>query len=140
VVGVGLEAVLTSQAGSEVVEEVGRQLDDGVASLAHGVVVDLVGEVVDRPTVAEVDMGHHAQVLERLQRAVHRGEMDVGMVGLDGGGEVVGRDMIRVVEQRRQHGSARRRHPHVPVPERPHPSLEAVVSTGHGATVAGAAG
>ncbi len=56
-------------------------------------------EVVDGWSVAHVSVLHHSLVLERLEDPVHGGLGDIGVVGLDGGGEVLGGDMARSVEE-----------------------------------------
>src|SRR5256714_2102673 len=77
-----------------------RQLLDPFALLAEQVLVGLVGQVVDGPAVAEVHVVDHPQLLQRVQRAVHRREVDRGEAGLDGGGDLLRRHVAAGADHR----------------------------------------
>ena len=87
------EAVVGLEALGEVGEEGVGDLDDGGAHVAHQVLVGLVGQVEDGPTVAEVHVVDDPELLEGVEAAVDRRQVDVGVVGLDLVGELVGRDV-----------------------------------------------
>ena len=72
---------------------------DLAAGLTHEVEVVVVAEVVDGWSVAHVSVLHHSLVLERLEDPVHGGLGDIGVLGLDGGGEVLGGYMARSGEE-----------------------------------------
>ena len=54
----------------------------------------LVGQVVHGPPVAEMDVVDDPELLQRVERAVDGREVDVGVRPLDGGGEVVGGEVV----------------------------------------------
>lgn len=105
-VSIDLEPVHLLQRRLHVGEDRVRELEHLAAGLAGGVVVELVGEVVDRPAVAEVHVGDHADRLEGLERAVHRGEVDVGVAIVDRLGDLLGAHVSSaLVEQHGEHGA-----------------------------------
>ena len=63
VVGVDLEVGLLTEALLHAAEHVVGEVHDRAASLAHRVVVEPIGEVVDGPSVAQVDVGDDAEAL-----------------------------------------------------------------------------
>lgn len=79
---------------------------------AHGalhVPVVMVGQVVDGGAMTQVHVLHHAEVAQRAQRSVHRGQMNVGMIQLQSLGEVLGADVgSGVLGERLQHEPTRR--------------------------------
>jgi len=112
VVGGELEAELLTCPRGDAVEQIGGEVHDGAAPLADGVVVGLVGQVVGRWSVAEVDMDQDAGLLEGVEGAVHGREGDVGAVLLHPVGQLVDRQVLTVgVEQELQHGAACGREP-----------------------------
>jgi hypothetical protein len=74
--------------------------------------VDVIGEVVHGAAGSEPDAVDDTVALERLERAVDRREMHVGVLGLDHRRDVVGRDvMVRCSEQGVDDGPAADRDP-----------------------------
>jgi predicted thioesterase len=75
-----LEAGVGEQAGAEIAQGRIRYLDDGAASLAYRMRVQLVavGQVVHGRTVRQVHVVHDAGVLEGGQVAIHSGPVDPG--------------------------------------------------------------
>ena len=111
VVGVQPEAVVPLDAAGERGEHVGRELDNGPAPIAHDMVVGIIGEVVHRRTVAEVDVVHHVELGEPLKRAVDGRQVDVGIGVLHGIGQRLGCDMTVRFQQRGDDRPPRPRHP-----------------------------
>ena len=59
----------------------------------------MAGEVERCRPVPEVNVGHQAHLLQRVEEAVHRGDMDIGKGAVHSGDEFFGRHMVRLVEQ-----------------------------------------
>jgi hypothetical protein len=93
------EAELALEAVGDAVEHLVGHLHDRAARRAHEVLVVLVGEVVHGSPVAEVHVVDDLECLERLQAAVDRRQVDVGVGGLHPHRELVRRDVVRGVEQ-----------------------------------------
>ena len=89
VVGVDLEAVTGQDAGLQLVEQGGVGLDDAAAGLADEVLVgDRLVEVPRGRPVPEVGVVGDAELLEAIQTAVDGGLVDLGVPGMDVGGEL----------------------------------------------------
>lgn len=108
-VAVDLEIGFRAEASLHVREDVGGEVHHDPARVAHGVVVDAIGEVVHGATVAEVDVSHHTELLQRVERPVHRAEVHVRCRGSHPFGEDVGGDVVVVGDERRDDGPARAR-------------------------------
>src|SRR5688500_18089194 len=61
----------------------------------------LIGEVIDRASVPEVHVIDDPELLERVERAVDRREVDRGEAFLDARGQVVGGDVVLRGEEHR---------------------------------------
>ena len=109
--GFELESVGLAQLAAELFERFIGNLDHSRAGLAHEMVVSVVGEVVDGRSVPEVYVFDDAEVLQVVQKAIHRRLVDVGERGLDRRGELFGSWMVSVFEQRVQDGPPRVRDP-----------------------------
>lgn len=66
------EAVVTLQRPPERIEDAARHFDDAAARLADEVLMDVLGEVIDGGTVAQVYVVDDAEFLEVVEKAVHR--------------------------------------------------------------------
>jgi hypothetical protein len=74
---VDLETVVIPQGPDQVVGDGGGRVDDTSAGTAHQVdVLRDVSGVIGEGTVAKVGVRHEAEVLEQLNRAVHRRGVD----------------------------------------------------------------
>ena len=67
------EPPLAPQAVGDLRQEARGRLLDGAAHLADEVLVEVVGQVVHGPAVAEVDVLYQPRFLQGLERAVHGG-------------------------------------------------------------------
>jgi hypothetical protein len=90
VTAIHLEAVVPIDRAQERLQLRGGKLDHGLARLADEVLMLFVGEVVDRASVAEVDVIDHADLLERIERAVDGRDVDGRETSVD-----VGREFFR---------------------------------------------
>lgn len=99
------ELVALFEVGSQGGEGVLVELDHGAAHLTYQVMVGTVGGVVDGAPGTEVDAVEDAEVLKGVESSVDRGDVDVGMVGLDDLGNVF--RCLVVVSRREQGGNDR---------------------------------
>ncbi len=76
------EAEVALQLGAQRIEDGARHLDDPAAGLADEVLVGVLGEVIHRRTVAEMDVVDDAELLEVVEKAIHRRLVDVRMSGV----------------------------------------------------------
>ena len=83
------EVVRSVQTRSQVGEQLVGNFDDRLTHLAYEVLVPVVGEVVHRAPVAEVDMIDDTELLERIESAVDGRPVDLRVRALYGRGEVV---------------------------------------------------
>lgn len=108
-VGVDLEAGLGPEPVLDILQDVVRQLDHDAACLAHGVMMHPVGEVVHGSTMAEVHVHHDAELLERLERPVHRRQVHLGCCPGHSRRQLVGCDVLVGREERTDDGAASER-------------------------------
>ena len=88
----------------------------------------VVGEVVHGGPVAEVDVIDHAEALEIVEESVDGGFVHVGLAGLHGRRELLGRGVFAVTDEGLEDRPAGARHPAAVRPqEREHP-LQSVCS------------
>ncbi len=93
-------------------ERVLVELDHGATHLAYQVVVGAVGGMVDGATWTEVDAVDDAEVLKGVEGPVDRGDVDVGMIGLDDLGDAFrGQVVISSGQKGRDDRSTPDRHP-----------------------------
>lgn len=93
------EADAGAQVGGEGGEGIVGDLLDRTAAGADEVVVGVVDRVVHGPSLAQVDPGDDAQLLQGVERAVDRRQRQPRVVGPEGGGQLVGRDVVVVAGQ-----------------------------------------
>lgn len=82
------------------VEHVGSDVCDRTTPLTQQMEVGVIGQVVDRPTMTEVDVIDDRQFCERIERAIHGRLVDRGMATRDLRCEVVGCWMVAAGDQR----------------------------------------
>ena len=66
--------------------------------------MELIGEVIHRSPVTEMDMLHHPDLLQCVQSAVHGGQMDVRKLPMDLGRQLFGGDVAVGAQQRGDDG------------------------------------
>jgi hypothetical protein len=88
-----LKVVSIPDAGKECIEFRLRDLSNRSTLLAIEVIVRVVGEVIDRLSVTQVDVDDHTSALERIQGSIHGSQMDGGVLGLHGVGDLLGGQM-----------------------------------------------
>ena len=82
------------------------EFDNGTAAVAHGMMVGLARQVIGRATVAEMDMGHHAEAFERVEGSIHRRKVNPGVGPLGRGGDALGVGVVRRVDESCEHRQA----------------------------------
>jgi len=123
---VDLEAEVIAEALAQPLERVVGDLDHPAARLADEVMVGVVGEVVHRWSVAEVNVIDHAEAGEIVEKAIDGRLVHIGLAGLDGGRELFGRGVFAVIDQGLQDRTARARHPAAVRPEQREYAFQAV--------------
>jgi hypothetical protein len=94
--------------GADRVKARGGHAVDAVTALADEVLAfGVVLEGVEAGAVADVDVSHHAELLEVLEVAIHRADVRGRQLSAKTGGDELGRDGAVGGEQRRQHDPAR---------------------------------
>lgn len=111
----------------------GFEFDGCAAVIAHEMGVHVAGEVVLRRAVAEMDVGHDAQLGEQLHRAIDAGRTHVRVIDGDASMELLGGGVRAGVEQCPQHHPTGRSDPNTTGTEPLHQLVDAPV--GHGRTV-----
>ena len=124
--GLEPEAVAREQRLLQRSEERRRHLDHITADLADDVLMGVVGQVVHRPPVTEVDVVDDAQVLQVGEGAVDRRPVDVRVAFAYALGEVVGGDVLARAHQLGEQGSPAGRHPTTPLTDQGQESIHAV--------------
>lgn len=92
--GVQHETRLGAQSVVDLVEEIGGQIDRRSTCIANAVKVVICGEMVGRGLMAPMDVGDDACRLQKVEGAVHRREVDLGMIGVDSVGQSLRRQML----------------------------------------------
>lgn len=92
---------------AERLEHLIRNFDHRVAGFTDEMVVSVVCEVVHRRAVPQVHMVDDSKLLEIFQEAVNGRLVHVGHNGLNPGGELFGRRMVGVVDERLQNRPSR---------------------------------
>ncbi len=88
-----VEVELHPQRRQEGPQRLGRHLHHPAASLAHQVLVVVVGEVEDRRAVGQVGVVDDAQLLEGVEGPVDGGDVHRREAAVHLGGDVLGRDV-----------------------------------------------
>src|SRR5690606_22063920 len=83
VLGVGHEVVLLGQPSGDGRERRRRELDHPATDRADGVVVLVDSEVVADRSRTQTGLAEQAELLERLQGAIHGGEVHLGRAAVD---------------------------------------------------------
>ena len=94
-----LEPVGLSDLPAKLLQRSVWDFDHPVARPAHEVVMGVLGQVVDGRPVSEVDVVDDTEALELIEEPVDGRLVDVGMAGLDGGGDLLGGGVIGVIEE-----------------------------------------
>ena len=119
-IGSDSEAVALEHLGRELVEQIGRGVGHPSADLADEVMMGLRGQVIDGAAMAEVNVVDDPELLERVERPVDGGAVDVRVVGLHRGREII-RALVRMVGgQHGDHRAPHRRDPDPLLPELRH--------------------
>ena len=124
------ETCVVAEGGAQLVadriEPAGRDGRDAVAALADQVLVVLAGERVEPGPVADMQVGDHAEVLQAVEVAVDRGELQLGQRAAEPAGDVLGRRGAVGGEERVQHQARGRRHAVAGLAQRRHHGLGVV--------------
>ena len=120
VVGVDLEAVSRLCRSGQAVEDLRGYFDADTALFADEVTVGAGGEVVGGRAVGEMGVDDDAQLFELIEVAVNGGEVGVGGLGLDLGGQLFGGPVPGLIDEGLEQEAARAGHSPAAGPEEGH--------------------
>ena len=101
----------------QVVIDLSRQVHNGFALLANQMMMSVLGQVIDRASMAEVHVIDDAKFLQRFERPIHRRKMHLGGRCLHDHGNIFRSDVPVRADQRLKHRSASTRDAHATRPQ-----------------------